>query len=594
MSYKPSKYQEEIYNFVLHGVGNAFISAKAGSGKTTTMVEAMKLVPEKDKCVFLAFNKTIVDELKTRVSEHKNCDVNTVHALGLSIIKAKYGEVSVDEYKYDVYLRTNLHELSHFIENKQNKKVYNTYYNNIRKLINISRLFLCQSEKEITKLAAERGVEILFDEANVVKKILDWGRGNLETVDYTDMVWLPNELLLKPAKKYDWVFCDEVQDFSIAYYKLVKKCIKRGGRIFSVGDEKQMINGFAGASEVALNELKNAPNTKIFQLPICYRCDKQIVNMAKKFVKEITPRENAEDGKIIYDCSTSLINSGDLVLCRTKAPLAKLYTTLLKRGIKCYINGSAFINELISLVENTETEQLNSDVFDKGVFYELYSKMFTILNMIIEKNKISKEDALLSTQVLNLYDSITTLKILSEDCTTKTELIERLKTIEEFSGTETLIQNNTTNDGICLSTIHKSKGMEYDNVFILCNPSLPITDEMADWEQEQEQNLEYVAITRAKHVLGFIGEKYVPKCGRQLSKNELLKDLYTIETLVNNINGITEPVNQYSEEIIKMKVTNTLSKEEKTINFNIKEVTPFKKKNSQLLETLKKYRKNEV
>lgn len=594
MNNKPSKYQEEIYNFVLHGVGNAFISAKAGSGKTTTMVEAMKLVPEKDKCVFLAFNKTIVDELKTRVSGHKNCDVNTVHALGLSIIKAKYGEVSVDEYKYDVFLRENLSELSEFKTDKRKRKIYNTYYNNIRKLINLSRLFLCQCEKEITKLAKERGVEILFDEASVVKKVLDWGRQNTEFVDYTDMVWLPNELLLKPAKKYDWVFCDEVQDFSIAYYKLVKKCIKRGGRIFSVGDEKQMINGFAGASELALNELKNAPNTKIFQLPICYRCDKQIVNMAKKFVKEITPRENAEDGKIIYDCSTGLINSGDLVLCRTKAPLAKLYTTLLKRGIKCYINGSAFVNELISLVQSTETEQLNSDVFNKGVFYELYSKMFTILNMIIEKNKISKEDALLSTQVLNLYDSITTLKILSEDCATKTELIKRLKTIEEFSGTETFNQNNTTNDGICLSTIHKSKGMEYDNVFILCNPSLPITDEMVDWEREQEHNLEYVAITRAKHVLGFIGEKYVPKCGRQLSKNELLKELYTIETLVNNINGITEPVNQYSEEIIKMKVTNTLSKGEKTINFNIKEVTPFKKKNSQLLETLKKYRKNEI
>ena len=41
-NFTPSEYQQEIFTFIEKGVGNAVIDAKAGSGKTTTMVEGMK------------------------------------------------------------------------------------------------------------------------------------------------------------------------------------------------------------------------------------------------------------------------------------------------------------------------------------------------------------------------------------------------------------------------------------------------------------------------------------------------------------------------------------------------------------------------
>lgn len=588
----PSKYQQEIFDFVLHGAGNAFISSKAGSGKTTTMVEAMKLVPEKNKCIFLAFNKSIVQELQSRVFDHKNCDVSTVHSLGFSILRKEFGEISIDEFKYDSFLRKSLFEISTIAQKLKSAKIYNSYYSNIRKLVDISRLFLAQSSKEIKKLAAERGIDILYDENEVVEKTLSWGKENITSVDFTDMVWLPNELLLKPAKRYDWVFCDEVQDFSIAYYKLVKKCIKRGGRMFSVGDEMQTINGFAGASDMALNELKNAPNTKLFTLPICYRCDKHIIDLAKKRVPEISSRDDADFGNVLYDCSTDIINSGDLVLCRTKAPLAKLYITLLKRGKKCYINGGGMVSELIALLNDCTYDELNADVFSEGVFYSLYSNLLSLVERLVESKKIHRDDAMLSSQVLYMYDNISTLKILSDGCTTKKELLDRLNNINSYSGAETFTPNES-NDGICLSTIHKSKGMECDKVFILCNPSLPPSDSMPQWEKEQELNLEYVAVTRAKHTLGFIGEKFIPKCGRQLSNQELLKELYTIEALVNNINGITTSITKYSFDAIKMKVEASLSETKDKVNLNIKTAQETKTKQKKLILDLAKYRKNE-
>lgn len=593
MDYTPSEYQQKIYDFVLHGAGNAFISAKAGSGKTTTMVQAMKLVPEKNKCIFLAFNNKIVDELKTRVSDHKNCDVNTVHALGLSIITARFGNVSVDEFKYDSYLRQNIAQLSDFECLKQNRRTFKLYYKNIRKLVNLSRLFLCQSEKEISKLARERGIEVLCDEPDVVSKILEWGRENIETVDYTDMVWLPNELLLKPPKRYDWVFCDEVQDFSLAYYSLVEKCIKRGGRLFSVGDEKQMINGFAGASEIAMEKIKNRPNTNIFTLPVCYRCDRKIVNLAKKYVPEIKCKDGADDGDILYDCSTGVISNGDLVLSRTNAPLAKLYMTLLKRGVKCSITGGSMVEDLIRYVEDTNEEELNQDVFATGVFYDLYSMLFSKAKALADENGATLDDAMLSQQSLTIYDSIQTLKILSEGLTKKEELLERLKTINIYNGPETFVSDDQPNIGITLSTIHKAKGMECDRVFILCEPSLPISDSMPEWEREQEKNLEYVAFTRAKHLLGFVSEKHIPKCGRLQSKESILKDMRMLKALVDNIDGDVEITDDVTANAVKNKVTNTILKKEVVPEININTSSPFKKSKGPSLLDLQKYRKNE-
>ena len=53
--FTPSIYQQKIFDFITDGVGNASISATAGSGKSTCLITAMKLIPSKQKCLFLAY-----------------------------------------------------------------------------------------------------------------------------------------------------------------------------------------------------------------------------------------------------------------------------------------------------------------------------------------------------------------------------------------------------------------------------------------------------------------------------------------------------------------------------------------------------------
>ena len=68
MAFTPDKYQQAVCDFITDGEGSAIVEAVAGSGKTTTIVAAAKLIDRDAKCVFLAFNKSIAEELKSQTA----------------------------------------------------------------------------------------------------------------------------------------------------------------------------------------------------------------------------------------------------------------------------------------------------------------------------------------------------------------------------------------------------------------------------------------------------------------------------------------------------------------------------------------------
>jgi ATP-dependent exoDNAse (exonuclease V) beta subunit len=94
---------------------------------------------------------------------------------------------------------------------------------------------------------------------------------------------------------------------------------------------------------------------------------------------------------------------------------------------------------------------------------------------------------------------IKALEILSDGINQTEELIKRID--------EIFPKGDKKGTGIALSTIHKAKGLEANNVYIVCPSLMPSKAAQKDWEIRQEQNLMYVAYTRAKDTLGFIHEK---------------------------------------------------------------------------------------
>lgn len=253
---------------------------------------------------------------------------------------------------------------------------------------------------------------------------------------------------------------------------------------------------FASSDPESFKMLKQLPNTTSLPLSISYRCANKIVDFASKIVPTIEPNNDGREGEVKYNVQLDEIKDGDMVLCRNNAPLMQVYVDFIKQGKKCFIRGKDIGLNLKNMVKRTGIDVLNKNLQEDGVFIRLYDALFDIINDIIGKYNVTYHDAVESAIVSNRLDMIKALEILSDDINTSDELIEKINNI--FS--------DRKKGGISLSTIHKAKGLEAENVYIACRHLMPSNRAKKDWEIRQEYNLMYVAYTRAKNILGFIDD----------------------------------------------------------------------------------------
>ena len=537
-----SEYQIEIFKTIKKGVNNLIINASAGSSKTSTIVNAIRFIPDKKRILFVAFNKDIVEKIKNEV-EHVNVKVCTFHSLGFSILLEYFAAntdnqvvlnediINIDIYKYNNYLYNNINNITRYLETKSLGKRKTIYLNNIKKLIDYCRYYLAFSLKEIARVGELYGVTPIRDEYEVVRQILLWGKSNIETIDYTDMIWLPNVLnLTTKTNLFDWIFIDEAQDTSIAEQGLVEKCFKRGAKFVAIGDDHQQINIWAGSTEEAIELFKKHPNTITLSLPISYRCPKKVIELAKQYSHNIVAYENAIDGEINYDVSIYDPKNNDMVLCRTTAPLVELHLNYLRCNKKSFIRGSENIKERFeTLIKDSQCILVDKNcVTSDGLVPKLYEQLFIKIDKLMAMG-LNENDAVTHPSVLELYDDIEAICVLSEGISTVDELLDKINTI--FMGDE--------KDAIVLSTIHKAKGLEADNIYIYYPSLMPLKLAIKDWEIKTENNLIYVAYTRAKKTLNFMKENRY---------NGRMNGYFNIEKMKEQLNSIREKI-QYNREL---------------------------------------------
>lgn len=486
MKFKPSKYQRVVYTYIQKGKGNAVIDAVAGSGKSTTIVNALKLIPSDKSVLFLAFNKAIVEELKLKVGQVDNVDIRTLHSLGASaVMKSLNSKLATDKYrawvnnglKYDILKPTRELPSEHM----------STYKQNIIKLIDLGRVNLVKGERNLDELAYKHNLEIMDNEIDIAIRGIKWGEREVSSIDFTDMIYFPNIKDIR-MPQYDWVFIDECQDLNAAQREMFLKCVKPTGRFVAVGDPRQAIYGFAGADVESFNLLKQIPNTAKLPLSVCYRCDNDIINLAKEIVPQIEARDNAPSGTVDRNAKIADVKDGDMILCRVTSPLVRLCMQYIGNGVKAYVKGRDIGVNLINMIKKTNRKTIAE------VSVKLEGELSRIANNVVKKTKCTLQEAEESDIYKSYEDKLKAINVLSEGLVTAKEVIDRIEVI--FSGGK---------EGIVLSTIHKSKGLESNRVFIICEDKLYLKHcMMIPWMAEQERNLVYVAYTRAKHYLGFI------------------------------------------------------------------------------------------
>ena len=571
--YKWSDLQKNVFKFIESGTGHLVIEANAGCAKTTTMVKCLDYIPEDKSILLAAFNRDIVKELEKRTKNYHNVQVKTLHGLGLAMLRRNFpkNELVPDVYKYDTHIKNHINIYTSINTKMLKNGEYQKYLDNIKKYVEFGRFYMCQTEKDLDFIEERYSIDTIADEKEIAVKVMGWGKTELDTIDYTDMVWLPHVLYLKPyGLQFDFIFIDECQDMNVAERELVLKCFKMGTRMISVGDENQCLYSFAGSSPDSFKVLKSMPNTTCLPLSISYRCPKNIVKFARRYVPQIEWNPaNEIEGEIKYGVQLDEIGEGDMVLCRNNAPLIHAYNEFLKTGKKATIKGKEFGTTLKSIIKAYKTNELNLNLNKDGLFPRLYDNLFTTRNKLMQQHGIDKDTAMKSPVIENKLDIIKTLEVLSEGLTTKEELLEKV---------EEVFPKKSKNGGISLSTVHKAKGLEADNIYIICPSLMPSKSAKQDWEIMQEKNLMYVAYTRAKKKLAFVDETgFENFFNDNAGKTEKILD--RIENKINTLYGKNTKIiiNESTARTIIQNASNIRLPQPKT---RIIDVTKEKKEKS--------------
>jgi superfamily I DNA/RNA helicase len=526
MAFKPSPYQQKIYDFLTDEKGNAVVSAVAGSGKTTTILNAMDLIPHDKTVLFLAFNRSIAQELKERVPQRSTVHVKTVHGFGMSalnrdlsfeVFNGKYSKMLREIMGFLETSETDMEEAQKLIEpygfkTDEMKMVYDMYVDwkeeqienpkgylsRVVQLCDLGRLNLINIEdevigiKQLEKIAKKHDVELVNGECYRAWMLIKLGIYYTEKIDFTDMVFLPIIFKLR-TYKYDYVFIDECQDLNACQRTLMLKAVKyETGRFIAVGDPHQAIYGFSGADSDSFKKLTNIPNTIQLPLSVCYRCGKKIIEKAQSIIPHIQAFEGSGDGVVDYDADLTTIRDEDMILCRNTYPIVRLCLKLLSEGRKARIMGGDIGRSLIKMIEDTKRKREAWTL--ENVFNRLYADLEKVLKNLMKKEGLTEEEAKETNAYSVAKERIEVVEMLAKGCGDPQDVIDKIAKIFD----------DNQKGGIVLSTIHKSKGLEADRVLIIHPEKMPSKYATQDWEKEQEENLRYVAYTRAKSYLGFI------------------------------------------------------------------------------------------
>lgn len=487
-----SPFQTEIFNKVADPTFGSFtVNAVAGSGKTTTIVECANLVGNSGLSIlFLAFNKSIVSELRNRLPNSVDC--KTLHSHGFrALMRAiKGGRIETNDHKWLDYIKDNLSALSntYFANDSEGEIQKAGFISNCKNLLDKCRVNLVKSgeTRRISEIAEHFGFDLVGDEVEVVSTCLSTAYRLDTTIDFVDMITTSVFSAKRYIPKYDLIFVDEAQDLNKAQQELLLASLAPNGRFVAVGDPMQAINGFAGADCDSFANLTRIANNHELPLSVCYRCGKMQIELAKQYVPYINAFEGACEGEVTRTKRFDGLTAGDMILCRKSAPLVGLCLKLIANGISANVKGRDICEGLKTLVNKTKARTIS----------KLLEKLDHEIDLARGRAERKGMDASTASFVVTLQDKVACIEIIAGTCSSVNEVLAKL---------DNLFADNISGNVVTLSTIHKAKGLEANNVWIVVPNKLPMKFKgQKDWEYQQELNLCYVAYTRAKKVLTFV------------------------------------------------------------------------------------------
>ena len=569
MDFKPSTYQQDILDFFLNNPqSNMLVNALAGSGKSTTA--CMLSEHSKTSDLYIAFNASVVEEFKKKIKNPKT-KVMTMHSLAYSIMlynveqeskdsgeKPKgFGSqrskrtVSLDNFKPHKILDEEITKrYGRYIEFAKRVFLKDNYVN----LYNLCRLTLTDmsSNKDVSRLINDHVLFVYYgdegysapdiSEITSTLKILDTkSKQQFETqgvIDFTDMLWITFNKL-----KYDnwevpyWalytnIYCDEVQDFSNIQLNFLKFIKRTKGRYVFIGDFHQAIYNFAGANAQAFNQIpKMFAPVETFDLPICYRCAKShLSRVNREYGIPILPCDDAPMGfvkTIDKNKISEYAKAGDMVISRKNKWIAEVVLDLARNGTPIFIEDKEMVGAIKRQILSSKCTSVGTlEKFLQKVISNYNKKLFEIVSKNAREGGHEEEHL---EAVAEANSKIDNTSFLLEILEGYLENHASSDSVSKFSNFIDKLLNTTPSPNcVRLCSIHKAKGLEATNVFVLNEAKINYDFRNSKEQNIQEKNLSYIATTRAKEGLYLVKEPSKTTTTRNtdylLSDNYLLPD----------------------------------------------------------------------
>lgn len=499
--------QQEI---CMHDKGFALVLAGPGSGKTTVTVARICRLAESykqpEKILCQTFTVAAANEMKKRYMQYQTGKMPhfaTTHSFCYGIVQkiAAAKDISytvIDEQAAEKQLRS-------IYEKINNQKVDETISYNILSAISKSR-----HENGLMATQIKNFDDILSAYEKYKKK------NNL--IDFDDMIFTTKKILeedqktrKKIADKYEYVLLDEAQDMTEIQFEIIR-LVAPHENIFVVADDDQSIYGFRGANPKNLmNFTEKYKNGKKYYLERNYRSTNNIVNLSSTIININKERyekklftENTDKGRIEilafkdsieqarYICDEYKKQNGTTaVLYRNNSSAMILKACMTLQKIE-YAGAKGTIKTYELPLITKYLEKVREKQRKAGFIIPTPQRAFK--EMLKEGFEEYAENYSQITGQMKRYknQTLSFLQYISKEC----------RTLEEITGILDRIDSEKTekNCRMSLSTVHASKGLEYDNVFLIdmVYDEFPGQNVSSPGQLEEERRLFYVAITRAK------------------------------------------------------------------------------------------------
>lgn len=489
-----SDFQLAVFDFLERGTGSGRIDAVAGSGKSTTTEEGYKRLPRHINAKVFAFNRKIAKDMEAR-----GVPAATFHSLGYRAVFEAFPKIEPkpDTRKLWKIMKDGMHDVL-------TPSALLSYAFWCRRAVGLAKNHgldaIVQADDDtwlhliqhygLNFTPVKKGGTVTFEPERALRlaqELLARSNADTERMDFDDMLyWVAQKDLRLP--RFDVAMIDEAQDTNPIQRNIARRILRDGGRLMAVGDNFQAVYGFRGASTEAMDEISRDFNCTALPLSICYRCGTSIVEHAQQWVHHIQAAPGAREGSVELrnqhpaSWDPREAQPGDLIVCRTNAPLMRAAMRLVAGRLPVHVHGrddlgAAMINAILGTEQDTIQPMLRQ------------------LRRNTEEEIAAAHGREATAQAVAAQDRCEAIELLAVECRTITELLDTIKEI--FKEQKHAIQ---------LASIHRAKGLEFKTVWWL-RPTYAWIARMQDWELQQEQNLSYVATTRAQERLVIIEEQ---------------------------------------------------------------------------------------